>query len=98
MDRLLFDVLNRIADNLFLIREAVECLQPKPPEDDGGAGEEPDNDRITFYECDYFCGTCKHWAKRKCEFPCNDCKHVTVQKQTDRYTPEGGQHGTDGNG
>lgn len=93
MDKLLFEVLNRIADNLFLIREAVECLQPKPPEDDDDAGEEPDNDSITFYECDSFCGTCKHWAKWKWEFPCNDCKHVTAQKQTDRYTPIGGQHG-----
>ena len=78
MDRLLFDVLNRIADNLFLIREEL-------------AG-------ITFYECDSFCGSCKHWNKRGFEFPCNDCKHVVGRKKADRYAPIGGQHGTDGNG
>ena len=100
MDRLLFDVLNRIADNLFLIREAVECLQPKPPEDNGddeeepdNAGKEPDNAGMTFYECDSFCRTCKHMNIRGWDFPCNDCKHVTAKKLMDRYTPRGGQHG-----
>lgn len=98
MDRLLFDVLNRIADNLFLIREAVECLQPKPTEDDDDDEEEQDNAGITFYQRDSFCHTCEHWNKRGWDFPCNDCKHVTAMKQADRYTPRGGQHGSDGNG
>ena len=97
MDRLLFDVLNRIADNLFLIREELECLQPKPPEDNDDE-DEPETAGITFYECDSFCGSCKHWNKRGFEFPCNDCKHVVGRKKADRYAPIGGQHGTDGNG
>ena len=94
MDRMMLEVLTRIADNLFLIREAVECLQPKPPEDD-----DDDDVGLTFYDRDdSFCGTCEDWNKRGWDFPCNDCKHMTVKNLTDRYTPIGGQHGMDGNG
>lgn len=94
MDKLLFDVLNRIADNLFLIRETLECMLPKPPEDD-----DDDDVGLTFYDRDgSFCGTCEHFCKHGWDFPCNDCKHVTAKKLADRYTPREGQHGADGNG
>lgn len=95
MDRMMLEALNRIADNLFLIREAVECLQPKPPEDDDGDEEGPENAGMTFYECDSFCHTCKHAGRRGWDFPCNDCKHVTAKKLADRYTPRGGVDGND---
>jgi len=98
MDRMMLEVLTRIADNLFLIRETLECMLPQPPEDDDEDEEAPGTDGMTFYECDSFCNTCKHWGKWRWEFPCNDCKHVTEKKQTDRYTPRGGQNGADGNG
>lgn len=92
MDRTMWEVLSRIADNLFLIREAVECLQPKPPEDDDGDEEGPENAGMTFYECDSFCRTCEHASRSGWDFPCNDCKHVTAKKLADRYTPRRGQH------
>ena len=100
MDRMMLEVLTRIADNLFLIRETLECMLPKPPEEDEEDGNEegPDNAGMMFYECDSFCGTCEHFCKHGWDFPCNDCKHVTAKKLADRYTPREGQHGADWNG
>lgn len=40
MDRMMLEVLTRIADNLFLIRETLECMLPKPPEEDEEDGYE----------------------------------------------------------
>lgn len=98
MDRMMLEVLTRIADNLFLIREELECLQPKPSEEDDSDEEELAEVSVTFYEDDSFCRTCKHRNEWRWAFPCNDCKHVVGRKQADRYAPRGGQHGADGNG
>ena len=82
----ILEALNIIASNLFLIREAVECLQPHPPEDDGEDEDETPWAGMTFFERDEKCATCANGLGHAWSFPCNDCKHVTARKQADRYT------------